>query len=183
MTHARLVLLLLLAFLAVFAQAALEAPRRWLGSPLDLLPPLMVCAALRLDLTAVTLLAICGGLWFDALSANPIGASILPLFLVGWAMWHRRDVLLRELDYAQLVLGAAASLLVPVLTLVVVLSKGPQPELGWRTLWHLVVLTVTGGVLTPVLFRLLERLERLFVHPPAVASAYRPDRELKRGRY
>jgi hypothetical protein len=183
MNSVRLFLVLGLSYLVVFLQAAFTAPQRWLGAPLSLLPALMVCTALRLDLTAVALLALCGGLWRDALSANPLGASLLPLYLVGWGVWHWREALLRELDYAQLILGALASALVPVLTLVVVLSKGAEPDLGWHTAWQLVVLTVSGGVFTPVLFRLLERLERLFAHPEVVASSYRPDREIKRGRY
>lgn len=183
MNRARLILLLLLAYLAVFFQAACDWPHRWLGGPISLLPPLMVCAALRLGLAEVTVLALCGGLWVDALSANPLGTSPLPLFLAGWGVWRWREALLRELDYAQLILGACASLAVPVLTLILVLSKGAEPDLGWHTVWHLVVLTVGGGVCTPVLFRLLERLERLFVHPEIVAGSFRPDREIKRGRY
>lgn len=183
MSYARHILLLLLAFLAVFAETAFDAPRLWLGSHLSLIPPLMVYAALRLDLAAVTILAVLAGLWLDSLSANPLGASILPLFFIGWVLLQRRDLLLRELDYAQLVLGAAASALAPVLTLLLVLSKGLHPDLGWKSLWQLVVLAVTGGVLTPVIFRLLDRLEALFTHPPEVVNPYRPDREIKRGRY
>jgi hypothetical protein len=183
MNHARLIVLLTLAYLAVFFQAAFEAPQRWLGGPVSLVPPLMVCAALRQGLAAVTVLALCASLWLDALSANPLGSSLLPLFLAGWGVWHWREALLRELDYAQLILGALASLCVPVLTLVLVLSRGAEPDLGWHTVWQLVVLTVGGGVCTPILFRLLEWLERLFVHPEVVAGSFRPDREIKRGRY
>ncbi len=183
MSYARHVLLLLLAFLGVFAQTAFDAPRVWLGSHLSLIPPLMVYAALRLDLLAVTSLAIVAGLALDSLSADPLGVSILPLFLIGWVLLRRRDLLLRELDYAQLVLGAAASALAPVLTLLLVLSKGLHPDLGWKSLWQLVVLAVTGGVLTPAIFRLLDRLETLFTHPTEVVNPYRPDREIKRGRY
>ncbi len=183
MNAVRLLLLLLMAFLAVFVQAAWELPRRWLGGPISLLPPLVVVAALRLDLAAVAALAFCGGLWQDALSANPLGSSLLPLYLAGWGVWRQREVLLRELDYAQLVLGGAVSLAVPVLTLLVVMTKGARPPLGWHTLWQLVVLTVTGGVVTPVLFRIFARQERFFIHPVVATPVFRPDREIKRGRY
>ena len=56
-------------------------PRRaiWLGAQIDLLPALMVYAALNAGLPTVALLAVFGGLWFDTLSANPLGISILPL--------------------------------------------------------------------------------------------------------
>lgn len=179
----RLVLLLSATYLAVFVQSGFNGPRLWLGSTLSLVPGLLVFAAMRLDLTAVTCLALAGGLWLDALSANPLGASVLPLFLVGWLLWRQREHLLLELDYAQLVLGAAASLLVPVLTLVVVLSKGFQPDLGWRTLWQLAVLAVSGGIFTPLVFRGLDWLERRFMHPAAPPGTYPGVREIKRGRH
>lgn len=183
MSAAHLILTLVMTYLAVFVQAGFDAPRLWLGSPLSLLPALLVYTALRLDLLAVTLVSLCGGLWLDSLSANPLGASILPLFVTGWLLWRRRELLLQELGYAQLVLGAAASVLVPALTLVLVLSKGLHPDLGWQTLWQFAALAMTGGVLTPLLFRLLDLLGRLFLHPAITAAPYRTDRELKRGRY
>ncbi|MDR3377236.1 MAG: hypothetical protein P4M10_01010, partial [Verrucomicrobiae bacterium] len=67
------------AFVAVFCEAALPAPRHWLGAAIDLLPALMVYTALNASLATVCLLAVLGGVWFDSLSANPLGVSILPL--------------------------------------------------------------------------------------------------------
>ena len=110
------ILILAAAFLAVFGEAALSAPRHWLGAQVDLLPALMVYAALNTDIVTVSLLAVLGGLWFDSLSANPLGVSILPLFAVGFPIYLRRDLILRELPFAQFVLGAAASAAVPALT-------------------------------------------------------------------
>jgi hypothetical protein len=183
MNGVKLTLILVLAYLAVFAQAAFDTPRAWLGGHINLLPPLIVYAALRLDIIAVAVLAALGGIWLDSLSAGPLGATILPLFAIGWGLERWRDLLLRELDYAQLVLGAAASLCVPVLTLLLTLTKGFHPDLGWNTLWQLLVLTVTGGVLTPALFRLLDKLSGLFSHPLARPNTFRGDREIKRGKY
>ena len=183
MRPGRFLIVLLLAYLAVFLQAGFDAPRVWLNGQVNLVPPLMVYTALRLNLTCVTTLAIVAGLWLDALSANPLGVSIAPLFLAGFVLLLQREVLLQELDYAQLVLGAAVSAAVPVLTLVLVLTKGLAPGIGWHSLWELAVLTITGGVLTPVLFRVLDRIERALMHPPAPALLFRPDRDLRRGRY
>ena len=183
MRPGRFPIVLLLAYLAVFLQAAFDAPRVWLNSQVNLVPPLMVYAALRLGLASVTTLAILAGLWLDSLSANPLGVSILPLFLVGFLLQLQREVLLQELDYAQLVLGAVASAAVPVLTLILLFTKGLSPGLGWQSLWQVTVLTITGGVLTPLLFRLLDRLERAFIHPPAPTLMFRPDRDIRRGRY
>ena len=78
------VLVLGAAFLAVFWEAAFGGVRHLLGAQVDLLPPLMVYASLCTGLTTVTLLALCGGLWFDSLSANPLGVTVLPLFAVGF---------------------------------------------------------------------------------------------------
>ena len=183
MRPGRFLIVLALAYLAVFCQAGFDVPRVWLNGQVNLIPPLMVYTALRLNLTCVTVLAIFAGLWLDALSANPLGVSIGPLFLSGFALLQRREVLLQELDYAQLVLGAAVSAAVPLLTLVIVLSKGLDPGIGWHSLWQLAVLTVTGGVFTPVLFRLLDRVERALMHPAAPTLVFRPDREIRRGRY
>ena len=67
------ILILAAAFLAVFGEAAFPLLRHWLGAQVDLLPALMVYAALNADIVTVSLLAVLGGLWFDALSANPLG--------------------------------------------------------------------------------------------------------------
>ena len=80
------ILILVAAFLAVFAETALSAPRHLLGAQIDLLPAIMVYAALNTGLPTISLLAIFGGLSFDSLSANPLGISILPLFIVGWTV-------------------------------------------------------------------------------------------------
>ncbi len=183
MRTARFIIVLGLAYVAVFLQAGFDAPRVWLASSVNLVPPLMVYTGLRLSLSCITTLALVAGLWLDALSANPLGVSILPLFIVGLVLYRHRDLLLRELDYAQLLLGASASAAVPLLTLVLVLTKGGEPNLGWHSLWQLVVLTVTGGVLTPVVYRLLDKLEGAFVHPVAPTLVFRADREIRRGRY
>src|SRR5271154_5563297 len=103
------ILIFAAAFLAVFGEATFSVLRHWLGAQVDLLPALMVYAALNANITTVSLLAIFGGLWFDALSANPPGISILPLFAVGFAIYLRRDLILRGLPFAQIVLGAIAS--------------------------------------------------------------------------
>ena len=77
------ILILAAAFLAVFGEATLSAPRNLLGAQIDLLPALMVYAALNSGLPTIALLAMFGGLWFDTLSANPLGISILPLAAIG----------------------------------------------------------------------------------------------------
>ena len=176
------ILLLAAAFLAVFWEAAFGGLRNLLGAQVDLLPALMVYAALATNLAAVCLLAWFGGLWFDALSFNPLGISVLPLFAVGLAIYSVREVVLRQQTFAQFVLGLAASAAVPALTLGLLLTAGHPPLLGWGTIWQFIVMIAGGAAATPIVFILFESLERAFVHSRATPSSFRPDREIRRGR-
>jgi len=170
------------AFLAVFWEAAFGGVRQVLGAQIDLLPALMVYAGLCTGLTTVALLAICGGLWFDSLSANPLGVTILPLFTIGLAIHLKHELILRDRTFAQLALGLGASALAPVLTVLVLLSIGQKPLLGWGTLWQWLVLSMGGAVATPICFEIFGWLQRTLVHQHATQSSFRPDREIRRGR-
>ena len=176
------ILILAAAFLAVFAEAAFQLPRHLLGAQVDLLPVLMICAALNTDVVTVSLLAVLGGLWFDALSANPLGASILPLFAVGFPICVRRDLILRELPFAQMVLGAAASAAVPALCVLLLLTGGQKPLLGWGSLWQWLVMTAGGAVATPLVFALFDWCQHALGHQPKAETSFRLDREIRRGR-
>jgi hypothetical protein len=173
------VLILSFAFLAVFGEATLSAPRHWLGAQIDVLPALMVYAALNADLVTLSLLAVLGGLWFDSFSANPLGVSILPLFAAGFPIHLRRELILRDLPFAQLVLGTAASALVPALTLLLLLNGGKQPIIGWGSLWQWLVMTTGGAAATPVIFALFEWCGRALGYRPRTEMAFRADREIR----
>ena len=170
------------AFLAVFWEAAFSGVRHLTGAQVDLLPPLMVYASLCTGLTTVALLALCGGLWLDSLSANPLGVTILPLFAIGLALHLQRGLILRDQTFAQVVLGLGASALAPVLTLLLLLTMTRTPLLGWGTLWQLVVLSVGGAIATPICFALFDWLQRALFHNRTGDSSFRPDREIRRGR-
>lgn len=170
------------AFLAVFWEAAFQGVRHILGVQIDLLPSLVVYAALCTNLQTVCLLACLGGLWFDSLSANPLGISILPLFAVGFAIHLWRDLILRDQPFAQTILGLAAGAATPLLALLLLLTIGRAPQLGWGTLWQLIVLSAGGALTTPFFFLLFEWLQKTFIHSPIAESSFRPDREIRRGR-
>jgi rod shape-determining protein MreD len=176
------ILIFAVAFLGVFGEAVLPGLRHLFGVQVDLLPVLMVYAALNASLTTVASLAIFGGLWFDALSANPLGVTILPLFAVGFVVFLQRDLILRELSFAQIILGTVASAVVPVLTVLLLLTGGKSPLLGWGSLWQWLVLTAGGAVATPVIFALFNWLNRAFGYQPRTETSFRPDREILRGR-
>ncbi|HWW01324.1 MAG TPA: hypothetical protein VNZ64_16630 [Candidatus Acidoferrum sp.] len=182
MTWLNTILILVAAFLVVFWQAAFGGVRHILGAQVDLLPALMVYASLCSDFATVCLLAVCGGLWFDSLSANPLGISVLPLFVIGLGLYINRGLILRDQTFAQFVLGLAASGAAPVMTLGLLLTAGHAPLFGWGTVWQLVVMTVGGALATPVCFALFDGLQRALVHRGASQTSFRPDREIRRGR-
>jgi rod shape-determining protein MreD len=170
------------AFLAVFWEAAFNGVRHLTGAQIDLLPALVVYASLYTGLRTMAATAILGGLWFDSLSAYRLGVSVLPLFVVGLAIYLKRELILRDQTVAQLVLGFAASAAAPVLTLMLLLTTGRSPLFGWGTLWQLIVMSVGGAVATPVCFELFGWLQRAFGPRRSTETSFRPDRELRRGR-
>ena len=170
------------AFLAVFVEAAFGPFRRFLGVQIDLLPGLIIYASLSSGLPTVALVAIFGGLWFDALSANPLGATILPLFSIGFIVERFRHLILRDQSYAQLVLGIGASAVAPLLTLLVLYSSGTEPVLGLGFLWQWVVMALVGGLVVPLYFRFFDKVYRTLGYEPAPELTFRQDREIARGR-
>lgn len=176
------ILTLLVAMLAVFAEAALPGFRPWFGAQVDMLPALMVYAALRGHLMDVVGLAIVGGLAFDSLSANTLGVTLLPLFAAGLIIHARRDLILRDQVFAQFVIGGIASVFVPASILLLLMSAGLKPLVGWGTLWQFTVMAVVGALATPVLFWLFDVLNQFLGYQPVTQSSFRPDREIRRGR-
>lgn len=176
------ILILLVAFLAVFCEAAFSGLRNLLGAQIDLLPALMVYAGLSAGLPAITLVAVSGGLFFDSLSANPLGITIIPLFLVGFFIYTQRDLILRDQLFAQTVLGLSASAFVPAVTLLLLLTGGHAPALSWVSLWQWIVMSVGGMAATPVLFLLFDWFDRTFSYRNATETSFRPDREIRRSR-
>ena len=182
MTALNTIFILVLAFVAVFVEASFGTFRRLLGVQVDLLPGLMVYASLSSGTLTVTLLAILSGLWFDSLSANRLGVSIVPLFLIGFVVQQFRHLILRDQIYPQLVLGFSASGFAPVLALVILFSCGAEPMVGWGFAWQWFVMTLVGGLIVPLYFRLFDRVYRTLGYERVVETSFREDREIKRGR-
>lgn len=172
-------LILIAAFVAVFLQSAINGV---LGVQIDLLPALMVYASLTAGPLTIATLALCGGLWFDSLSANPLGLSVLPLAGIGALILTRRDLILRKQTFAQVVIGLTASFAAPAVALLGMLTFGHTPMLGWGTVWQFIVMTLIGGAATPALFWLFGLLTQTFDYKEAQSSSFRPDREIRRGR-
>ena len=175
-------LILALAFIAVFVQTAFTGLRTALGAQLDLLPALTVYASLSCGPVTPVLLAVFGGLAFDSQSANPLGISIFPLLLIAFVLQHYRGLILREQIFAQWTIGFAASAAAPLLTLLLLLNTDQQPLVGWFSLWQWVIVAAIGGALTPVWFYMLDWLLGCLSYQRIEGTPFRADREIKRGR-
>lgn len=176
------VLLLLATYLAVYLECRVTFLRDLIGVQIDVLPAIVVYASFTSNLATVALLAFCGGLWYDSLSLNPAGVTVFPLLITGIVLIWFRDLILRDQPYARQVLGFGASVAVPALSLLLMLSLGAQPLLGFNTLWTLFVMGAAGAIITPVVFVAFDRLRVLFEFQPLDAPSFRDDREIKRGR-
>ncbi len=182
MTGLNCTIILLTAFLAVFCESHFNVLRNLLGAQVDLLPALLVYTGLTTNVVIIALVSVFGGLWFDSLSANPLGVSVLPLFLVGYLVHINQDLVLRDELYAQACIGFFASALAPLLTLLLLLSMGKTPLVGWGTLWQWAVLSFGGAAFAPLFFQLFDRINRAFHYQPLPETSFRNDRQIKRGR-
>ena len=88
----------------------------------------------------------------------------------------------QEQIYARFVLGAAASAIVPVLSLLLLLSTRQSPIIGWGSLWQWVVMGVGGGLMTVACFWIFDWLNGALNYHPVAQSSFRQDREIARGR-
>jgi hypothetical protein len=89
---------------------------------------------------------------------------------------------LREQLHAQFAFGVAASLLMPMLTLLFLFSGEGNPLFGWGTIWQLLVMGLSGGLLTPVCFWILDWATGALNYQPIAQTSFRADRQIKRNR-
>lgn len=176
-------ILIIVAFLTVYLESAFSPLRDWVGVQPDLLPSLMVYIGLTSTLSNLAAVAIAAGLWYDSLSANPLGVTMLPLFLIGFVLRNYQGLILRNQHYAQWILGGIASGVAPVLTLVLLWMHGRQPLVSWFSIWQWTVMIVVGAAATPLWFLGLDRLTRALNYGAVDETSFRADRQIKRGRY
>jgi cell shape-determining protein MreD len=177
------IVLLMVAYLGIYAQASFDLPRSLIGAQINLLPALIVYASLAEDIFTVALISVAGGFLFDSLSASPLGTSILPLFLPGYLIFCRRKLLLRENTYAQFVLGIMTGAAVPLMTIFLLFTLNQKPLLGWSSLWQWFVLAISSGLLAPACFAFFNRLNRALSYQRVAETSFRSDREIKRDRF
>jgi len=178
-----LIIILSCTYLTVFAQSTVDFVRVWLGAQVDLLPAFVVYAALSGNPLLTTLIAVFGGLWLDSLSMNPLGVTVAPLLVTGMVILYFREVVLREQLSAQFIFGLAAGAAVPLMVVLLLLTFGMQPLLGWGSLWQWIVMSVGCGAATPVVFRVFDLFDHWLSYQPLPETTFNHNREMKRGRY
>ena len=181
MNRIPLLLLFFTTWLAVFGQTQFAPVVSWIGTPLSLLPALTIYTALSHSLGVVAGFSIFAGLALDSLSANPLGVSILPLFLCGFGTHARQHLILRDQAYARFWLGLVAGLAVPLLVRLL-LSMGHRSPLGDIFGTGVTLSGAVNAVACPLLFLVFDRFREVFEYKPMIESSFRPDRQLKRSR-
>jgi hypothetical protein len=104
------------------------------------------------------------------------------LFIVGFPVFLQRDLILREVPFAQSILGGVASAVAPLVTVLLLLTAGKEPLLGWGSLWQWIVMIAGGAIATPVFFTLFDWCDHTLGYQPRTETSFRPDREILRGR-
>lgn len=176
-------LLFLAAWLAVFVQTQFPVLRSFSGTPIGVVPALVVYAGLSHSLPLTSIFSVTCGLWVDSLSSAKLGVSVLPLFLLGFIVHVRQHLLLRDQVYAQFWLGLGAGIGIPLTTLFILNIGGKDIILGWGTAWQLIVSGLVNGIFGPLWFWFFDRLRQTFEYQPISAPPFRPDREIKYGRH
>ena len=182
MNRVPITLLFLATWLAVFCQTQFPILSRSLGIPLDIRPALIVYTALTHGLPTVLGIVMVASLGTDALSANPIGVSLVPCFVLGLVLQLQRHLLLREQWYAQVWLGLSGGIAVPLLTWGLLLMDSQPQSMGFSLLFRILLLGFLNAAACPALFVVFDGLREVFEYKPISETGFRPDREIKRGR-
>ena len=168
---------------AIFLQARLTMFRDIFGFQFDLVPGLIVYAAIHFQFFPALGCAVTLGVMYDLLSANPLGTTLLAFTLVTFLAAYFREVLLSEQFTAQFVLGAGATMGSILISWFVLHLSAAEPLVGFWSIWIWLLVSIAGGVLTPVWFRLFARLDEALRYKEVPESSFRSDRQIARGRY
>lgn len=147
---------------AMALQCALAAVVNVAGVKLDLMPTVVVFAALFASWNRALFVAVACGVLLDALSFQALGLSVAPLAIAAAVISHFQRVLYRDNILLQLALGGGTSLATSIWTWLL-LRAGDTPlpfEFGIAAKMALIALLAALG--TPLLLWLLKSAARWF---------------------
>ena len=141
-------------------QPQLPAPV-WLGeAKVPLLFAVVAYYALQRERTVMVIAACAAGFLQDALSPIPLGISVCAFCACGWIISRYRRLMLVDSLLTQVFIGVTASFTAALLTYLL-LIKDAHVQLPFaRALLKLVGTGLLGAVAVPVMFRILNRLDR-----------------------
>jgi rod shape-determining protein MreD len=159
-------LLVFVAVLLVVIQSTLANLFTIQGAKVELLPGLIVYCAMATSLPTALLVAFCGGLLQDVLSAGRLGLSALPLCGIAIVLCNARPILFRDVFLLQCLLGALAALGTSVWMVLCQAAAVGHNIISGSTFVIIFWVVLASAVLTPLLFRVLDGLIRLMGHEP-----------------
>jgi rod shape-determining protein MreD len=169
-------------YAVAFAQGRITFLRELTGAQVDFLPGLMVYAAMAYRPELVLGCAFLFGAFYDSLSANVFGTSFTALALIGLGASRFRELLLSDQFITHWVLGVLASAFAPLISLLVLNLAAVEPLVGLASLWQWAVMIAGGGLATPLWFKFFNRLDDASRFKEMPESAFRPDRQIARGK-
>jgi rod shape-determining protein MreD len=178
-----LLVFLITGYVIIFAQARFTFFRDFFGAQADLLPGMIVFAAIAFRLETVMMCAVIFGLLLDSFSLNALGISVVTLGAIGFAASRFRELLLSEQFTTHWVLGLIASGVAPLISYILLRLSGMNPLIGAGSAWHWTIMTAGGGLVTPLWFKIFSRLDEALRFKEIPESTVRPDRQIARGRH
>jgi rod shape-determining protein MreD len=169
-------------YVITFAGSRVMFFRDLTGAQLDVLPGMMVYAAMAFRTDVVLGCGCLFGLFYDSLSANVFGSTFVSLAVIGLSASRFRELLLSDQFITHWVLGLIASGVAPLISVLIQNLSGNQPLLGLGSLWQWLIMTAGGGFVTPLWFKFFNRLDDASRFKELPEITFRPDRQIARGK-
>jgi rod shape-determining protein MreD len=148
--------------LAMALQCALAAVVNAAGAKFDLMPAMVVFAALYAPWSRALFVAVACGLLFDALSFQAPGMSVAPLVAAAAVINHFQRVLYRDNIVLQLALGGATSLMVSAWTWLLLLPGATPLPLEFGITAKMALIALLAALATPLVLWLFKSAARWF---------------------
>ena len=178
-----LLVFLITGYVIIFAQGKFTFFRDFFGAQPDLLPGMIVFAAMAFRLETVMVCVCIFGLLFDSFSMNPLGTSVVTLGAIGFGASRYRELLLSEQFTTHWVLGLVASGVAPLISYAVVRLSDMTPLVSMGSALQWAIMTAGGGIVTPLWFKVFNWLDLALRYKEIPESTFRPDRQIARGRH
>ncbi len=151
-------LFLLASFVVVVAQCTLANLVTWGGARLELMPALVAYAAMSTRWPLALWLALVGGVFLDALSANRLGISSVALVVIAFIGSRAQRLVLRNHVWAQMLVGLLSSLIASIVVWGSLTVGGFGWSLSVAGVTRVGQVALMSLVTAPLLFRLLDAM-------------------------